>query len=256
MAAPADWVSGVAAEPYVFLAALACVAGLARGFSGFGAALIFVPLASSVVGPKLAAPILLAIDNVAALGLVPAAWRAADRSSVGWMALGAAICGPFGAYALGHWPTLDVRWAMAGLAFALLALLMSGWRYRGRPNAPVTMGVGAIAGFLSGLAQAGGPPVVAYWLGGGSRAETTRANIILFFVASSVITTTGYLWQGLFSSRVLWLAVAAGPGYALGLALGSRLFGRASEASFRRISYALIALAAVASLPALDGWLR
>jgi uncharacterized protein len=31
--------------------AAALVAGLARGFSGFGAALIFVPIASAALGP-------------------------------------------------------------------------------------------------------------------------------------------------------------------------------------------------------------
>ena len=46
----------------VLLAAAALVAGLARGFSGFGAALVFVPLASALIGPKLASPILVLID--------------------------------------------------------------------------------------------------------------------------------------------------------------------------------------------------
>ncbi len=49
-----------------FLAFAAFVAGLSRGFSGFGAALIFIPLGSAAVGPALAAPILLAIDAVGA----------------------------------------------------------------------------------------------------------------------------------------------------------------------------------------------
>lgn len=232
------------------------MAGLARGFSGFGAALIFVPLASSVVGPKFAAPILLMIDNVSALGLLPNAWRRADKAGVGLMSLGAIASIPLGAYALSHLPSLVVRWAMAGLALALLALLVSGWRYQGRPKAPATIGVGVIAGFLSGLAQAGGPAVVAFWLGGESRGEAVRANIILFFAAASVVTTTSYFFAGLFPWLAVELAVVTVPGYALGLALGSRLFGLASELAFRRASYLLIAAAAILSLPALDSVLR
>ena len=38
---------------------LAGVAGLARGFSGFGAALIFMPAGSALVTPAVAAPVLL-----------------------------------------------------------------------------------------------------------------------------------------------------------------------------------------------------
>lgn len=67
------------------------IAGLARGFSGFGAALIFMPLAGSVVGPRVAAPLLLIIDAITAIGLIPNAWRRSDRRGVGIMAIGALI---------------------------------------------------------------------------------------------------------------------------------------------------------------------
>ena len=66
----------------------AFVAGCARGFSGFGGALIFVPVASSLVGAKLAVPLLLIVDLVLTPGLIPKAWRNADRANVGVMALG------------------------------------------------------------------------------------------------------------------------------------------------------------------------
>lgn len=42
----------------------AFLAGLARGFSGFGAALIFIPLASAIVGPRIASVVLLVVDGV------------------------------------------------------------------------------------------------------------------------------------------------------------------------------------------------
>ena len=56
-------------ETVVFLIAAALAAGLARGFSGFGAALIFVPLASAVVGPQVAVPLLLVVDGVMERGM-------------------------------------------------------------------------------------------------------------------------------------------------------------------------------------------
>ncbi|MGO7594130.1 sulfite exporter TauE/SafE family protein, partial [Rhizobium leguminosarum] len=45
------------------LMAFALIAGLARGFSGLGDALIFIPLGGAIVGPKLISPILLVIDG-------------------------------------------------------------------------------------------------------------------------------------------------------------------------------------------------
>ena len=240
----------------VFLSASAFTAGMARGFSGFGAALIFVPLASAVIGPKLAAPLLLIIDAVAALGLIPDAWRRADKRSVGTMTLGALFGVPLGAYVLTHIDPLMIRWAIVGLVVSLLGLLMSGWRYRDEPAAPLTVGVGGVSGFFSGVAQVGGPPVVAYWLGGAIPAATVRANIILYFFVSTLLTAATYFAGGLLTGTALGLALLTGPVYAAGLGLGARLFGRADERVFRRICYALIAVAAVLGLPALDPFIR
>jgi uncharacterized membrane protein YfcA len=240
----------------LFLLSAAFIAGLARGFSGFGAALIFMPLASSVVGPKLAAPLLLIIDAVAVIGLIPDAWRRADRRNVGTMAIGAAVAVPLGAAVLAMADPLLVRWAIVLVVVALLALLASGWRYRDQPSTFLTIGVGAISGLFTGAAQIGGPPVVAYWLGGAIASAIVRANIVLYFAISTVLTGASYLVGGLITQPVIALSLSAGPLYGLGLYLGSRLFGRATETSFRRVSYGLIAAAAIVSLPVLDGVLR
>jgi uncharacterized membrane protein YfcA len=239
-----------------FLVASGLVAGLARGFSGFGAALIFVPLASAAVGPQVAAPVLLLIDGIGALGLLPDAFARADRRDVGTMAVGALVGVPVGTWLLTRSDPVSLRWAIAALILALLALLASGWRYRGRPAAPLTAAVGAVAGLFSGVAQVGGPPVVAYWLGGAIPAVTVRANIILYFFVSTLLTAATYFAGGLLTGTVLGLALLTGPVYAAGLGLGARLFGRADERVFRPICYALIAAAAVLGLPALDPFIR
>jgi len=64
----------------VFLLVAAFIAATARGFSGFGAALIFLPLAATVTDPKIASPLLLITDAVLALGFIPDAFRKADLS--------------------------------------------------------------------------------------------------------------------------------------------------------------------------------
>lgn len=232
-----------------FTLATAAVAGLARGFSGFGAALIFIPLASATLGPRVAAPLLMLVDNLTALPLVPDAWRRADRGEVASLTAGALLGAPAGAWLLLHLDPLALRWAMCGLAVAMLALLASGWRYHGRPALPLSLAVGASSGLLSGAAQMGGPPVVAYWLGGAIPATRVRANIVLFFAASGLISAVTYLLGGLLTAEVLLLSALVAPVYGIGLWCGSRLFGRASEAGFRRACFLLIALAAVIGLP-------
>jgi len=236
----------------LFLAASALTAGLARGFSGFGGALIFVPLASAAVGPVLAAPILLVVDTVAAAGLIPGAWRRGVRREVATMAVGAAFGIPLGTLLLTRMDPLAVRWALAVMVAGLLLLLISGWQYRGRRTAPVTVGVGGFAGLLSGSLQIGGPPVVAFWLSSPLRVDVVRANIVLYFAVSSVYSGIAYFASGLITQSVLALALIIGPAYGLGIYLGSHMFGLASETTFRRICYALIGAAAVLSLPLFD----
>jgi uncharacterized membrane protein YfcA len=240
----------------LFLFAAALVAGLARGFSGFGAALIFIPLASAAVGPKVAAPLLLVIDLVMTVGMLPNAWRLADRPSVGTMSAGAFFGVPAGAYILATADPLAIRWAIVGLVVAMLGLLASGWRYHGRPKTPVTVLVGVVAGFCSGAAQAGGPPVVAYWLGGAIPRHTVRANIVLYFAISSLLSIASYVAGDLFVRDVFLLSLLSAPAYGIGLFGGSHMFGLASEVTFRRICYWLIGVAAIVSLPVLDGILR
>jgi uncharacterized membrane protein YfcA len=239
-----------------FILITAFVAGLARGFSGFGSALIFIPLVSSIISAKLASPLLLVIDFIAAAPLIPNGWRHADRRDVGTMLLGTLIGVPIGTWALTQIDALAVRWMIVALIVPMLALLMSGWRYRGTPTAALTASVGALAGFFNGVAQVGGPPIVLYWLRDATVARVVRANIILFFAVSSVFTTISYLIGGVLTTAVVGLAVLSGPAFCIGLWLGSQMFGLASEETFRRICYALIALAALISLPLFDGVLR
>lgn len=238
------------------LAAITFAASLARGFSGFGAALIFVPLVSALLGPKVAAPLLLVTDGVMAAGMIPRAVKAADRPAVLTMALGALVGIPAGTWLLAALAPRTLRWAIVVVAALMLALLVSGWRYRDRPKASLTVMVGVVSGLFSGAAQIGGPPVVAYWLGGPIPAPVVRANIVFYFAATTVIAAVGYVWGGLITLPILMLAATLAPVYGLGTWAGSRMFGLASEQTFRRICLAMIALATLISMPVLDGWLR
>jgi uncharacterized membrane protein YfcA len=247
---------GLSNGALAFLLVSAFIAALARGFSGFGAALIFLPLAATVVDPKIASPLLLITDAVLAVGFIPNAYAQADKREVGIMGMGAVIGIPFGTLVLVRADPLHLRWAIVVLATLMLALLMSGWRYRGRPTAPLTFGVGAFAGVCSGAAQVGGPTVVAYWLGSPAGPALVRANIILYFALSTAIAMVAYYFGGVLTLTVLKLALVVGPVYGLGLAIGARLFGVADERIFRRICYALIVVAVLVSLPVLDGVVR
>jgi uncharacterized protein len=240
----------------IAICAVAFVSGTARGFSGFGSALIFMPLASSIADPRLVAALLLIIDFVAAAPLLPGAWEKADRKATAIIVFGALIGVPIGTYFLSRLEPVTTRWIISAFVFALLLLLLSGWRYRGKDHAAVSVGIGGVSGFCSGLAQTGGPPIVGYWLGRPIPSVVARANIVLFFGASDLFSAVSYTTAGLITMDAILFAIVVGPVYAVGVWFGASLFGKASETVFRAICYALIAAAVIFGLPALDGVLR
>jgi uncharacterized membrane protein YfcA len=200
--------------------------------------------------------LLLIIDFIGAAPLIPNAWKQADRKATAIMALGALVGVPFGTWFLSRLEPVTTRWIISGFVFALLLLLLSGWRYRGKDHAAISIGIGGLSGFCSGLAQTGGPPIVGYWLGRPIASVIQRANILLFFAASDFFSVVSYALSGLITADAIKFSFVVGPIYGIGVWFGAALFGRASENLFRAICYALIAAAVLIGLPALDGVLR
>ena len=233
-----------------YLAGIGFVAGLARGFAGFGAALIFVPLAAAVLGPRVAAPVLLVIDSLGSLPMLPSAWQHGRQRSVLTVSLGALATVPIGAWALTVLDPVALRWAISLSILVLALLLASGWRYTGHGRPGLALLAGGASGLLNGTAQIGGPPIVVYWLGQRSiTVAEARANIVLYFAYTTVWSAAVFAYAGLFSARVFLLSLAAGPAYLVGTVLGMRIFGLASAVLFRRVCYALITMAAILGMP-------
>ncbi len=241
---------------FIAAVAIAALSGFVRGFSGFGSALVYIPLISAVYEPRIAAPTLLLIDLV---GSAPFTIRELPRCN--WREVvpiiaAAALAVPLGTMALILIDPIVLRWMIAALVLGLLGVLASGWRYRGQPTLPVTAGVGVVAGLGSGAAQIAGPAVIIFWLGGAADAATVRANLMVFFLLMDAITGVSYLAQGVLKSDVVALAVLLGVPFIVSMWIGSRWFHGTSDLAYRRAAYAIIVAAAIVSLPLWDGWLR
>jgi len=142
---------------------------------------------------------------------------------------------------------------ISALVLSLLAVLSSGWRYRGRPTLPVTTGVGIVAGLGSGAVQIAGPAVIIFWLGGANHATVVRANLMVFFLLVGVITGAIYVVDGVITTGILALSILLGPPFILAMWLGARWFHAASDQTYRRVAHAIIVVAAIISLPVFDG---
>jgi uncharacterized membrane protein YfcA len=237
-------------------AAIAATAGLVRGFSGFGGAMIYMPLIAAVYEPRIAAVTLLLVDFLSSTPFVMFEFRRCTWREVLPISVAMAITVPLGTYLLVVLDPIVLRWIIAALVIGLIIILMSGWRYRGPSSLPITAGVGMIAGVGAGAAQIAGPPVILYWLSRGNSAITLRANLMVFFLFCGIVLIAVYGAQGLFTARSVALSLMLGVPYIAGVGIGSYFFKGASDQLYRRVAYAICALAALLSLPLLDPYLR
>lgn len=234
------------------LLAVALIAGVARGLSGFGTGMIVAPIAGALYGPKAALAIIVIMDSLPTIPVTLPVLRIARWREVLPVALGMFLLFPAGIYLLTTGDPGLLRWLISISIFACVAVLYTGWRYRGPRNPAVSLGVGGVAGVLSGLASIPGPAVIAYWMAGGFPAAIVRANLLtLFFLGEFV--SIGNLWlAGLFEPAVVTMGLLAAPIYFAGILLGWRAFGLASEKTYRLVTFGLIVLSALLALPLFD----
>ncbi len=236
--------------------AIAVIGGVVRGFSGFGSALIYVPLIAAVYAPGIATVSFVLLDFVCVAPFAVWAFREAHWREVLPAFVAAVATVPLGTMAQQAVDPIILRWGMAVFVLAFVILLAAGWRYPFKPSAPAALGAGALAGFTGGAAQLGGPPVILYWLGSPSGSAIVRANLMVFLVLLGLTLIGNFAWHGLITATPISLAVLLWLPYILAVAGGARWFRGASDSTYRRIAYVIVALAALASMPVFDSVLH
>lgn len=225
-----------------FSVAVAAVfaAGLARGFSGFGAALIIIPALAIIYGPVEAVLIMTLIEVPATAILLPTAIRHADWRAVAPLGLASLLTIPLGAWLLVQLEADVLRQIMAVLVLVFGVLLASGWRYARTPSLAVVLAVGAVGGVIGGAANMSGPIIVVFLMAGRNTAREARAGIMAFFSFATLLRVVLYGWHQLYVVETLWLGVGLAPPYLLGIWIGARFFRGVSERLFRGVVVALV----------------
>ncbi len=200
------------------------VAGVMRGYSGFGTAVILAPVYSLLWGPRAGVPVMLLMELLVSLQLLPGAIRDADRRVVLPLGGAAAVATPLGAWILLTADGEALRRFIGGFVLVFGLLLMSGWRYRGSRPLALNILVGTLAGLLKGSTGMSGPPVILYLLAGLEEAKRHRANLILFFATIAVVSVIPPLLGGLIDLPVLVRLAVLLPVMAVSVPIGARLF--------------------------------
>ena len=236
-------------EGLIYLFVAVFVAGLVRGFAGFGSGMIIMAVSSSVLPPVSAVIFMLMAELLGPLPNLPAAWRDGAPRDVGRLLLGALIALPIGIYCLAHMAPDTFGWVVSVSVAVLLVMLMTGWRYRGVLTHRLTVATGALGGFMAGFAGVPGPPVIMLYMASQLSISVIRANFLLYLLGIDIVMIAVFWGTGLFIWEIAVLGLVAGVPNVLANILGARLFDPSADTLFRRLAYLIIATSAIIGLP-------
>lgn len=236
------------APSFLTCAVVACIAGMVRGFAGFGAAMIMTPIFSAFYGPAVGVALCLLLEIAVALPVVPGVLALVDWRGIGLLLVAAAVGVPFGNLVLTWAEPEPMRWAISAIVLGAVALLASGWRFSGKPRPAATLVAGAGSGFLNGLAGMAGPPIAFYYLAGQADAAHVRANLTTYFVFVDLVAIMTFATRSLIDWKTILLGLFLAPAVMLGGVLGAKLFPLASERFYRRLALVLLVGVAIGVL--------
>lgn len=248
------WLAGdTSRQALLLLAGIAMLAGYSRGLTGFGAGMIFVPLAGGVVGPLNAIGLIWIIDTPTMMAVGPGAMRRGNWKQTGYLLIGWALATPGALFLLRWLDPLTVRWIISVMILCAVVLLVGGWSYRGTPTPRLAFFTGIAAGVAGGLTGLSGPPIVMLWLAAAtSTAMNVRDNINLFFVLTTAVYLVLFPLYGILTWAVVRLGVLLAIPYGAGVIAGTVTFHILGERNYRRAAYIVIGIAALLALPLMD----
>jgi len=210
------------------------LAGIVRGFSGFGFSLLAITALSLLMPPVAVIPSIFMLEISASLHLLPSVWKDVHWRSLTWLLIGCLIATPIGVWVLASVPAPPMKIALSVFVIAVALAFARGFRLQRIPSPGATFATGIATGLVNGGFGMGGPPAVLFYFGSPAGNATGRASIITYFIATDMMGL-GYLaaadlvtWNSL--RLALWFVLPL----LVGVTIGARGFIRMDAMSFRR----------------------
>ncbi|MEA1618641.1 sulfite exporter TauE/SafE family protein [Erythrobacter sp. T5W1-R] len=231
--------------------AVACGAALGsafvRGLTGFGMAILLVPVLALALPPVEAVALTNALSLMLGATEIRTLVRDAEKSA--WM-IGAAVVvtTPLGLYALSLTGRDVARLVIALIAVSAFVAILLPRRGSAMPGRAVTGGVGVLSGLMTGYAGMPGPPVVPYYAGRDLPRATAKASMQLIFTIAATTGLASAAWLGILRPELLLFALLILPVIIAGNKLGARVSGRVSDPLWRTSVGLVLGGAAVAAM--------
>lgn len=211
----------------IAISAVIALGAFTQGLTGFGLALVSVPLLSLVVDVKMAIPI---AGMFGWLVTFPTVWKMRHELQwrTGLLLFAGSLPGSFlGADLLERLPAAIILIAMG---IVLLASSIYSLRKNSAVVRQTNTGVTVTTGFLSGALGASvgepGPPVIAYTAMQSWSADQVKSTLAFFFMLTMTGAMLGFYWQGLLSNDVLERITMTLPAFVIGMCIGMVAYGQ------------------------------
>jgi uncharacterized protein len=226
----------------------------AQAVSGFGFALVAIPLASLVVSPTDAVVIQTLASCLLSLVMAWNYRHDTDRVVLRSMLSGVIVGIPIGMVVASSVSDRALRFGV-GVAVIVAALsIATGFRIKtSRPN-QVNAVAGVVSGVLGATTGTNGPPLVVTMAGQDVAPATFRANLQAAFAVSNLILVPLFIAAGKVTRiGLVGVAIALVPTL-VGRVVGERVFARLDPTRFRRVVLGMLFLAGtVAIVKAITG---
>lgn len=232
----------------VFSAVSILVAGIARGYSGFGFSMIAIMLLALVLPPATIVPAILMLEIAASTWLLPQVWKEVHWQSLLWLSAGVVLTTPFGAYLLAITPPKLLTVGIATAVFVSAILLRRGFSLKVMPGRAWTFVVGMMTGLLNGAAALGGPPVILFYMSSPAGVGVSRASLIAYFFFTDVLALGANAVGGLVTKDTALFGAAMIVPLVGGLIIGSLGYSRTSPDGFRKAVLIFLMVLSSASL--------
>ena len=227
---------------------ITCGAMLVQSLTGFGGALLALPLFALCLNVKQAVITFTLLQVVLNLILIIEARRHVQWKLVFMLLIGGLIGVPIGAYGLATLPTSGIRLIISVLTLIFGLLFLMNVKIRVRPTIANQVGTGLLSGLLGGAIAACGPPVTIYVMAQGWDKGAFRSTQLTIFTCVWAVASFSYLTMGLVTKPVITaFAFAIVPAAAASIA-GLLLHRRISAPIFRLLTIWLIVLAGLGGL--------
>jgi uncharacterized membrane protein YfcA len=198
-------------SPVIAANVIVLFAFFVRSFSGFGAALLSIPLLAQFFELKFIVPVECTLEVVLSLILVPKVFRDVHRRDFLFMLGGALVGSLVGIYVLEVVPDQTLK-RILGATILLVALNLL--LRKGRPHSEISQKWSAFAGLsggiLGGMFGTSGPAYVTYLSYQKREKRQFRATLITLFAIEYSWRFGVFIWNGLYSLEgVKWSCLLA-----------------------------------------------